>query len=208
MSDAVWISKAMTDSRLILRMMNDFYQVHQQQSIDGTDLLKHGLPVPANMCPKRIWPKSDRRDLNKVPDLFVSQGHYIVSERAADILRQFDLGGRALHPVSEGVFRKDNKTRIPGDYFSWIFGNVKAGFLEQSSPSARPMGGSTNRDWCTMPFVMGNDDMSVSSEVLGGPDVWLDPMLFQAIFLSGRLADALIDAGLRRAFRLYRCRVI
>ena len=50
--------------------------------------------------------------------------------------------------------------------------------------------------------------MAVSAAALGGPDVWVDPTLFKSVFVSGRLGDALDEAGLRKAFRLYRSRVV
>jgi hypothetical protein len=39
-------------------------------------------------------------------------------------------------------------------------------------------------------------------------DVWLDPTLLQSLFLSGPLGDALVAAGLRESFRLYKARLV
>ena len=59
-----------------------------------------------------------------------------------------------------------------------------------------------------MPWTPADDDVAVSDQALPGPDVWLDNMLFQSVFLSGPLGDALDAAGLREAFHLFKCRVI
>jgi hypothetical protein len=36
----------------------------------------------------------------------------------------------------------------------------------------------------------------------------MDPLLFKSVFVGGALAQAMDKAGLSKAFRLYRCRVI
>jgi hypothetical protein len=207
MSEAIWVSDAMTDPRIEFPITNDVVSKNIDEAIEASRILKSGGVVADELCPKRLWFKPDRNE-RKIPDLFYAGTHHIVSARAADVLRQFDLGKGALYPVREGVFRKDNKTRIEGEYFTWIFGNVKTGFLEQYSPLAEAAGGSPKRDWCTMPSIMKDDAIAISREAQAGPDIWLDRALFKSIFFNGRLADALIAAGLKKAFRLYRCRVI
>jgi hypothetical protein len=59
-----------------------------------------------------------------------------------------------------------------------------------------------------MPVLNHDDQIAVSRAAIGGPDVWVDPTLFRSVFLSGRLGDALDQAGMRKAFLLSRCRVI
>jgi hypothetical protein len=71
---------------------------------------------------------------NKMPDLFLARSQWIVCERAADVMRKFDLGGGV---VSEGVFRSDGVTRVPGNYFCWIFGNTKNAFIPNVSRNMR-----------------------------------------------------------------------
>jgi hypothetical protein len=207
MSEMVWVSTAMTDPRLEFPLTNEILESDRDQAIEISNIVKNGGSLSAELCPNRIWYKPVKGE-RKIPDFFRANTHYIVTERVANILRQFDLGGGALYPVNDGIYKKDNKTRFPGEYFTWIFGNVKTGFLGQHSPTAEERGGSSNRDWCKFPTYVKDNDIAVSRDVLGGPDIWLDHTLFQSIFLSGRLADALIEAGLKRAFQLYQCRVI
>jgi hypothetical protein len=59
-----------------------------------------------------------------------------------------------------------------------------------------------------MPFVHKDDQLAVSRAAMAGPDVWADPTLFKSVFVSERLGKALREAGLARAFRLFRCRVV
>ena len=130
-----------------------------------------------------------------------------MSSRVADILRQFNLGGGALHHVTEGVFQDDNETRIEGEYFTWIFGNTRTAFLEQFSPRVEALGAG-GRGRCSLDSSQADDDIAVSSAALTGSDVWVDPILFKSIFLSGPLGEALVKGGLQKPLFLVRCRVI
>jgi len=206
MTDTAWISNVLADPDLVLLMETDVVAEDAQRAIETLNLLKAGKPVPAEMCPKRIWGGETAEWINGTPDLFLANTYPIVSERSAEVLRQFDLGGGALYPVDE-VLQKDRTTPIAGPFFCWVFGNSKSAFAASESPEARPFAGPNSGRW-KMPFVHKDDQLAVSAAALGGPDVWVDPTLFKSVFVSGRLGDALDGAGLRRAFRLTRCRVV
>jgi hypothetical protein len=210
-ADHVWLSTAWADPELVQMVTTDLSETDRDAMIEGIEANKRGSPVSALICPQMIWGDADaapyeRLDANPMPDLFWARGQPIVSRRAADIMRHFDLGGGALHPVSQDVWLSDRTARLPGEYFTWIFGNVKEGFLagesrEQDAPAVPGL-------WWDMPQFEKDDNVAVSSAVTATPDVWLDKMLFKSIFLSGPLGDALVTAGLRQAFRLFRCRVV
>lgn len=208
MSDHVWLSTALADVGLVGKLDTDIWVQNTDLAVEAEKRNKRGRSVPGDMCPKKIWGDDRAPHFKTIPHLVSAQCHWIVSAQAADVLRQFDLGGGAIYPVADGLFQKDQVTRVPGDCFCWIFGNSKAAFLEQHSPAAKPMSGADTRDWCTMPHDLADDDIAVAGAAQDGPDVWVDPRLFQSLFLSGRLGDALEGAGLRKAFRLLRCRVI
>ena len=206
MTNHVWISSAQQDPGLIQRVHTDLAQQDDEPDLKGQELNKKGLPVPPELCPKKIWGDESARTFKKMPDLFWAWSQWIVSERAADVMRRFDLGGGALHPVSEGVYQRDGVTRVPGNYFCWTFGNTKSAFLPEQSRNARAP--DIPGMWWKLPWKPADDDIAVSGSALIGPEVWLDDMLFKSVFLSGPLGDALDDAGLRKAFRLFKCRVI
>jgi hypothetical protein len=206
MTDIVWISDVLADPDLVLMMETDIVANDTSRAIEAISLLKAGKPVPGDMCPKEIWAGETAKLSDRLPDLFLANAYPIVSERAADALRQFELGGGALYPVDQ-VFQKDRQTKIPGTFFCWIFGNTKAAFTAEQSREARPFAGPNSGRW-KMPFVHKDDQLAVSQMALGGPDVWVDPTLFKSVFVSGRVGEAFEQAGLRRAFRLFRCRVI
>ena len=206
MTDTVWISDVLADPDLVLMMETDIVVNDTSLAIEAINLLKAGKSVPEDMCPREIWAGETAKVPDRLPDLFLANAYPIVSERAANVLRQFELGGGALYPVDR-VFQRDRLTPISGTFFCWIFGNTKAAFAAEQSQEARPFAGPNSGRW-KMPFVHKDDQLAVSQMALGGPDVWVDPTLFKSVFVSGRAGEALDQAGLRRAFRLFRCRVI
>lgn len=205
MTDNVWISSVLTDPDLVLMMETDIVAKDAPKAIEALNLLNAGKSVPAQMCPRTIWPGETAKVSDRLPDLFLANAYPIVSERGAAVLRQFDLGGGSLHAV-ETVLQKDRQTPISGTFYCWIFGNTKTAFSAEQSTGARPFAGPNSGRW-KMPFVHKDDELAVSPEAVGGPDVWVDPTLFKSVFLSGRLGEALTNAGLAKAFRLFRCRV-
>lgn len=207
MSNYVWLSTAKQESALIQRVNVEIHidDPDKLKEIEGQELNQNGMPVPPELCPKRIWGDGSGSNMTKMPDLFWAMSQWIVSERAADVIRQFDLGGGSLYPVTEGVFQSDNITPVRGNYFCWIFGNAKNAFLPEASKNVEPP--AIPGLWWDMPWKPQDNDIAVSQAALSGADVWLDPMLFKSLFLSSSLGDALDQAGMRKSFRLYKCRV-
>lgn len=206
MSNHVWISGARQDSTLIKSVLTEIEAKDKKKEIDGQLLNAKGDSVPHELCPKKIWGDGFGPAFKGMPDLFWARSQWIVSERAADIIRQFNLGDGALYPVSEGVFQSDGLTPLPGNFFCWIFGNTKNAFIPDLSRNMRSP--DVPGLWWSMPWKLQDEDVAVSQAALVGPEVWLDKMLFKSVFLSGPLGDALDRAGLRKAFRLFKCRVI
>jgi hypothetical protein len=211
MGEHVWVSSVLGNEASLGVFAST--NMTKEQAIAAVQRNNDGQPVSPDLCPTRIWASSGVEDheiafeaRNPDPDLFCASSYWIISERAADVLRQFNLGEGALYPVSEGVFKRDNKTRLPKEYFCWIFGNTKSAFLSQESQNVRAP--KIEGLWWKMPWTPADGDVAVSDKALQGPDVWLDMMLFNSVFLSGALGDALDSAGLSEAFYLFRCRVI
>lgn len=206
MTDSVWFSDMMSDSMLFLPIEADIAVENVDFAIEASKLMKKGRPVSQDYCPKTLWVRSDYGDfhIDQLPDLFLTNGYWIVSEAAANILRSFDMGEGALYPVT--ILHKDKVTPFEGNFYCWIFGNSKAAFLEEESPTARPMDG-VGRSWCLMPLKPKDDEITVSRAALGAPDVWIDTKFFKSVFFSGPLGEALDAAGMRKSFKIFRCRI-
>lgn len=98
MSEYVWVSAASMDLQLRMSAKSDMSQTNVEVAMEASRLNKNGKSVPAEMCPKKIWADIDADEYDKMPvdnmpDLFFVRSYWIVSEKAAEIMRQFDLGG-------------------------------------------------------------------------------------------------------------------
>lgn len=202
----VWISKITQDTRLLKPLVSDapggqIDIARRYWSGANTPPFPDDWPVAT-----RIWVNGEGRDqVSRLPDLF-SAGVWIVSERLATVLSRFDLGRGGLWPVA--AFQKDRATPIPGSYFCLTFPNVKRAFRAEQSRSLRNFlpGVSTTR------AVLAPGDLACSEEALAGADIWIDPALYGAIFLSGPLVAALDAAEFKKAFDsvipLAECRIV
>ncbi|MGL6043585.1 MAG: hypothetical protein ACRC1J_06640, partial [Sandaracinobacteroides sp.] len=129
-----------------------------------------------------------------------------ISKAAADIIRQFEIGNCAFHPVA--VFRKDRTTPVDGEWLCLNFGNVRQYFRPEDSPNTYEgyirMG---VRGWKPR-FVPADGDLAVSAEAQSGPGIWIDSLVGDAFFLADPIARALKKAKADKGFFLARCRIL
>jgi len=169
----------------------------------------NGNPVPEDVLPSRLFawrgPLDESRPLTKkLPHLSSCGGFMVVTSEAANVLRQFDLGGCKLHPVE--VLLEDRATPFPGSYFLLDFDSWKDVFLPDQSPDFPEMRGAKDM-WA--PKTRTKEDVVVlSSAAKGGADLWWCPKIYEAFFLSDRLVQALRKAGVDKPFTLRRCRSV
>jgi hypothetical protein len=205
MADRVWVSSAMMDAALIMPVRNDIADNPENRPIDDGSRNRSGEALSADNFPKRIWATEDFDESMILPPLFFAYTSWVVSAAAADVLRRFDLGGGGLYPVE--MLRKDRTTPIGGEWFCLNFGNVKQAFRGgRDSPKARQSGPSGTR-W-RLPFVLRDGDLAVTRAALEGPDIWVDPAISPAFFVSDRLAQALKVAEVDQPFGLKKCRIV
>ena len=70
MNEYVWISDAMPESTLILRVNTDIVESSEDAAIEGQRLNLDGKPVPVELCPKKIWGDDTAPAFKTMPDLF------------------------------------------------------------------------------------------------------------------------------------------
>jgi hypothetical protein len=209
MSDTAWVSNAMN------------YVGGQDMTTDKTEedstkviaIMKRnesGESLSAEHFPKYIWPgRNAKRPFKRIPRFFQAGGYWVVDKPVADILRQFDMGKGALYPVK--IFQKDRTTQVDGDYFCINFGNVKQAFLPEDSSDRMMKRGSPDfgdPTYYLLPFVPRDLEMFLSFAASEGPDIWVDPLVVDAFFISDPLRTALKKAKLDGAFRLFKCQII
>lgn len=203
MSDFVWISTAPGHASNMRPLRNDISETDPARFDVARAKIKAGVSITVEDCPKMIFgaPHAKEKDYN-LPDLFTGYGYWVVSKAAADVLRQFDMGGGGLYPVR--ILKNDRTTLVPGEYFCLNFGNVKDTFLPDQSEKILPF----VRDiWSVMAGAK-DWDLCFGIQSINGPDIWLDPKVDDAFLLSAALGLALKKAKADKGFFLKKCRVV
>ena len=208
MSEPVWISTAPGHASNLRPFKNSFSNDEQRKiGLEWAQRNIDGEPLTAQYFPSQIWGIASAREANyKLPDLFRAGDIWVVSSRAGEVLRQFDLGGGSLYPVN--VLKKDRATPVGGEWFCINFGNQKKAFRPEESINAWH---GYIRDGLKGWFAelpLKDHNFAVSASASLGPDIWIDPDVGDAVFLSDRLAKALKKAKADKGFFLSKCRVI
>jgi hypothetical protein len=147
-----------------------------------------------------------RESAYRLPDIFFAGTYWAVSKAAADALRQFDLGGGGLYPVK--VLKKDRQTPVGGEWFCINFGNRKEAFLlSESVPMRQTYVRNGEKAW-GLKSVLKDGDIALSQAANEGPDIWLEPLVADAFFMSDGLGRALKKAKADKGFFLHKCRVV
>ena len=126
-----------------------------------------------------------------------------MTEKAASVLRRFDLGAGGLYPLE--LVRHDRVTPVDGFFWALNFGAKKNALAMEESRSVDGPYGNGN---CTPKLWVKDDDFAVTRAALEGSDCWGDERVESGFFTSPRLGAALHKAGLAKAFHLLRCRVV
>lgn len=204
MSDVVWISTAPGHASNQRPLRHSFSETEKRQyGIDCGRRNDSGESLDSECFPSEIYGAPNAKESNyKVPNLFFAGSYWAVTKEAADVLRQFDLGGGALYPVK--VFKKDRVTRIDGEFFCINFGNRKEAFLPEGSRNIEIF----VRDIWQARARMADNDLALSKLTQVGPSIWIEPKVDSALFLSFELGAALKKAKTDKGFFLKKCRVI
>jgi hypothetical protein len=207
-SDIVWASNAMINPAMLRLISYAFPGKDYEESVDIG--IPCGLQNNAGeslgadcFAPEIYVRKHANTNYEKLPHLFFAGSYWVVSGAVADVMRGFDLGGGNLYPTK--VFRKDRKTPIGDEWFCLNFGNVKKAYVR---------GGVDPTPYIKMPYIrhrpptiLNDNDYTLDTEALVGPDIWVDPQIVETFFLSDSLSKALKAAGVAGPFGLKKCRV-
>ncbi len=198
-----WVSRAMMEAAKIKGFDSDVFEEDEERALDAMGRNEYEAePLPRDRFPRAMYESRIQKPMKRLPHLAKCGGFWTVSAACAEVLRQFDLGDGALYPVE--MYHIDRKTRIEGDYFCLNFGAQKTALVPERSRVTKPPG--RPGVWKLHLHVQ-QDDLTLLPSALKGPDLWFDPSLARAFFVSDRLKRALADARLARDFRLFRCRI-
>jgi hypothetical protein len=208
MSDTIWISSAPANPSNLRPLRHSFSGDDQvKNAIAWGNRNMAGEPMKAEFFPSEIYGAPHARESNyRLPNLFFAGSIWAVSKAAVDVLRQFDLGAAGLYPVK--VFKKDRQTPVGGEWFCINFGNRKETVAVRESILRderwiRP----GVKGWIAKAGIK-DGDIAVFKAACPGPDIWIDPQIGDAFFLSDALAVALKKAKADKGFFLHKCRVL
>jgi hypothetical protein len=154
--------------------------------------------------PRRAHPRYKDLRIGKLPHFFRVNAFIVVSADFADVLGGFDLGKGGSSKIE--LYQGNRTELVPGDWYFLNLGCQKQAFRPEHSsgcdhPEVWPAG-------LWMPRLPKDGDIAVSASALQGCDLWTDPNLVGALFLSGRLEAALKAAKLSRNVRRARCTIV
>ena len=151
-----------------------------------------------------VW---DEKRFTKVQDIFMAGPFYAVKGRLAENLAHFDLGEGGVIPFT--IYKADLETPYPGEFFLLNFGCHKDTVLPEQSRNVVKRGVSVTSGkelWKVNGWSEDGDVVALPA-VLEGPDLWFDPAIYNKIFMSDALAQAVMAIGMGDVFRLQRCAI-
>ena len=203
MSDVVWISRALVHPTNQRPFRNDVAERDHDRLILIKQSNERGEILGPDDFPSEVFGAPHALEKHyQLPDLFAAYGYWVVSEAVSDVLGQFDLGQAQLKAVP--VFKRDHQTPVGGNWFCLNFGNARRLVLPDQSEKIRP--GPQGR--FNVPATLTDNQLAVSADALGPPDIWVDPQLWNAFFVSDALANAFRKAKVSKSFFLTKCRVV
>lgn len=151
-----------------------------------------------------VW---DERRFKKIRDIFMAGPFYAVKDKLAETLARFDLDEGGLIPFT--IYKADLETPFPGEFFLLNFGCRKSTVLPEQSRNVVRFSVHHETGFQKWEVNSWSDegDVVVSPAVLDGPDLWFDPAIYNKIFMSDALAQALIGIGMGDIFKLKRCTI-
>ena len=167
----------------------------------GLSLTRIELPEAA-----AVW---DERSFKKVKDLFTAGGGvFVVRGKLAEVLSRFDLGEGGLIPFT--IYKADLETPYPGEFFLLNFGARKNSILVEQSKNVVKF--SVHHETGFQKWEVNSwsedGDVALSLAALEGPELWFEPAIYNKIFMTDRLAEALIEIGMGDVFMLQECRIV
>jgi hypothetical protein len=206
MSETVWVSRALMAANSIIEELSSEGYLSEtcKDPAVGFDHSYWGKTIPAECFPTMAFVVPYRKPIKTLPHFFSISGYWCVSEKSAAALSKFDLGGAEFIKVK--ITQEDKVTDLPGSYFFINFGRTKSAFVPEQTVGAKK-GSPPRIDW-RLPLTLEDGLVVVNQQALVGQDMWFDTYVCRAFFISSRLQDALKRAGVDKAFKLFRCKVV
>ena len=220
MSGKVWISSVLSNNDIGMKQgtRTKFYnhewnpatlqrplspeEVRQAQMryVRGFNLGRSDFPEAAAVF--------DEKRFERVVDLFWVSGFLVVRGALAELISHFDLGEGGLVPFP--IYNADLVTPMEGEFFFINFGTRKNSFLPEQSQLVERMAidRKTGTQIWDVKSWFKDGDVALSATALEGPDIWFEETVYNKIFMSDELAQALQDVVLAEDWRLKQCHIV
>lgn len=183
---------------------SDLYQKHGKEM---HEMERCGELVSAEFVPKQAYCIYSDVKAEIKTDIFILSGRLGFSQKVYEVIKDFDYGGGGLTPFEVFEFDRATKAKkVTDNYYTLNFAGNKQAILPEKSSGLRyfePL------DHYNLPMDK-NGVLTVDGSALEGPDVWVDPKITGAIFLSSRFVHAIksIKPKAKGRFPLFKCKVL
>ncbi len=162
--------------------------------------IRLGEPFSDDEYPRRlVWDDGDAKPYaGKVRRVFTN-GFVFLRDDVAAIFSRFDLGDATLVPFD--LYEQDNTTQIDVKVFGLV-SRSRLHTIDPTSPDLRKVRYSDPQRYFLPTDKTAWTKVRLLDLPVDRPDYWGDPAIDDCIFLSSDLAEALVDAGLEKAFFL------
>ncbi|TIX51884.1 hypothetical protein [Alteraurantiacibacter aquimixticola] len=188
-----------TPAEFKIPLAPDDVYANMKRAGEGFALRREELPEAA-----AVW---NEKRFKLLGDIFYTGGFLVVRGKLAEVLARFDLGEGGLIPFT--IYQADLETPYPGEFFLLNFGCRKNTLLPELSSKVVKFVVEKKTGiqfWKTNDWE--KDPVALSPGALQGPDLWFEEVLYNKIFMSDALAQAIIDIGMKDAFALEECRIV
>lgn len=212
MAEKVWVSDSFLNTSITAKlsvMPDGLLENPDMAEMNRLEALQKRYVVGDTIPPTELYTTAygyfRETRIGSLPDFFSITGFLVVSSTFADVLVKFNIGSGYLHKIE--LFQGNRTTLIPGDWFILVFGCKKEAFLPDRStggykhPEMWP-----ERRWKIQKPT--DRQIAVASSALNGCDLWTDPRLARAFFMSEALEAALKANKLTRTIRRALCSVV
>ncbi|MEO9462034.1 MAG: hypothetical protein ABJ242_04790 [Marinomonas sp.] len=188
-----------TPAEFKIPLASDDVFANMKRAGQGFALRREELPEAA-----AVW---NEKRFKLLGDIFYTGGFLVVRGKLAEVLARFDLGDGGLVPFP--TFKADLETPYPGEFFLLNFGCRKNTLVPEKSEKVSKFVVEKKtgiQHWKVDEWVKG--PVAISSEALGGGDLWVEEVLYNKFFMSDALAQAITDIDMRDTFALEECRIV
>ena len=149
----------------------------------------------------------DKKRFAKIIDIFAAGPFYAVKGKLAEVLARFDLGEGGLIPFT--IYQADLVTPLEAEYFLLNFGARKNTILPEQSQNVVKWAveKGTGIQFWEVRNRCKDGEVALSQAATNGPDLWYEEIVYNKLFMSDALAQALIEIGMKEVFDLKECSI-